>query len=336
MPTTKFQLQYQEMDSEESIFSLADALESVYINNTIKIPPKSGNGIIRKIKIEDGLYMRVWDFQLNRPLRVSKIADEKSEDKVFHIGFLLNPEALLLRIEGMRKEIRAKAGRNILFMSNDASSEIEVITENNLQAIDISFTASWLAKTFVDAEAPLQQFISHILNNPKPTVFLESTSSAEYRGLIDIHSCASADARPTLQIKAGVLSLLSGFFNKMCNKSVEVTMGNRFFYADKMMEVEKILKAHLEKRLPGIEAIARQVALGESTLKRHFKLMFGKSIYEYYLEIKMDFAKRVILEQELSVNQVATMLDYEKVSNFIDMFKRHHGMSPGAFRHSLG
>src|SRR5690349_13882891 len=138
MPTTKFQLQFQEMDSEESIYSLADALESAYINNTIKIPPKSGNGIIRKIKIEEGLYMRVWDFQLNQPLRVSKIADEKSEDKVFHIGFLLNPEALLLRMEGMRKEIRAKAGRNILFMSNDASSEIEVITDNNLQAIDIS------------------------------------------------------------------------------------------------------------------------------------------------------------------------------------------------------
>ncbi len=221
-------------------------------------------------------------------------------------------------------------------MSNDVSSDIEITTESKLQAIDISFTATWLMQAFGDADESLLRFINHVQNNSKPTVFLESTSSIEYRTLTDIHTTASADAKSSLQIKAGVLSLLSGFFNKMCNKSVEAAIASRFIYADKMMEVEKLLIAHLEKKLPGIEAIARQVALGESTLKRHFKLMFGKSIYEYYLELKMDFAKRVMLEQELSVNQVATMLDYEKVSNFIDMFKRHHGMSPGAFRHSIG
>lgn len=61
--------------------------------------------------------------------------------------------------------------------------------------------------------------------------------------------------------------------------------------------------------------------------------MFGKSIYEYYLELKMDYAKRLLMERPLSVNEVASMLDYEKVSNFIDMFKRHHGITPGVLRH---
>ena len=99
-----------------------------------------------------------------------------------------------------------------------------------------------------------------------------------------------------------------------------------------MLEVEKILITHLQKTLPSIEIIAREVVLSESTLKRHFKLMFGKSIYEYYLGMKMDLAKRMLLEKPLSVNEVATMLDYEKVSNFIEMFKKHHGFSPGSIR----
>jgi AraC-like DNA-binding protein len=44
----------------------------------------------------------------------------------------------------------------------------------------------------------------------------------------------------------------------------------------------------------------------------------------------MDFAKKMLLEKPMRVNEVAALLDYDKVSNFIRMFKRRHGFSPGS------
>jgi len=37
----------------------------------------------------------------------------------------------------------------------------------------------------------------------------------------------------------------------------------------------------------------------------------------------------------MTVNEIATRLDYEKVNNFISMFKRYHGISPGSLRRKI-
>jgi AraC-like DNA-binding protein len=61
-------------------------------------------------------------------------------------------------------------------------------------------------------------------------------------------------------------------------------------------------------------------------------VIFGKNIYEYYLELKMDHAKRMLIENPFSVNEVASKLDYGKVSAFINIFKKHFGECPGKIR----
>src|SRR6185503_16309877 len=127
--------------------------------------------------------------------------------------------------------------------------------------------------------------------------------------------------------KGGALSLVYDFFNRISSQIQRNPPESKIVHYDKMLATEKILLDHLQKSLPSIESIAKQVALSESTLKRHFKLMFGQSIYEYYLQMKMDYAKRMLIEKPLSVSEVATILQYEKVSNFIDMFRKHHGFS---------
>lgn len=74
------------------------------------------------------------------------------------------------------------------------------------------------------------------------------------------------------------------------------------------------------------------MALSESTLKRNFKMLYGTSIYEYYLRKKMQKARQLFTEKAIPVKEVAYMLGYEKVSNFIQMFKKHHNLSPGRLK----
>ncbi len=328
----KFQFLFQEVDSDLSFACLASSIEAGYDNNTIRVPVQNGSGSILKITLEEGLYLGVWSFQLSKPFVFDKRSDNVSVDRIFHVAYILNPEALLLKTKEIEKEFRVQGGLNTLFVSNDIDIEVEVAMDKGLQAIDISFTSSWLLKAFADADEQFLSFIQQLLKSPTPTVFFELTSGAEYRRLVEIHSSALAEAKDSLSIKAGALSLLSGFFSKIFSKSFKEVLESKFLYYDKMLEVEQLLIAHLQKKLPAIDAIARQVAMSGSTLKRHFKMMFDKSVYEYYLGLKMDHAKHMLLESPASVNEVAALLEYEKVSHFIVMFKRYHGVSPGSLR----
>ena len=152
---------------------------------------------------------------------------------------------------------------------------------------------------------------------------------------MDLHTNAFSGSKGKLYLKARTLSLVSDFLNRAFSQAPHELLENNILHQDKMLLVEKILDDHIERDLPSIELIAKQTALSESTLKRHFKSMFGKSIYEYYLQKKMEHAKRLLLEKPLTVKEVAYRLGYEKTSNFIHIFKKFHTYSPGYMKKNI-
>lgn len=83
-----------------------------------------------------------------------------------------------------------------------------------------------------------------------------------------------------------------------------------------------------------MRGIAEQTGLSEAGLKRYFKLIYGSNIYEYYLKQKMELAKRILIERNMNVNEVASHLGYANVSSFIDVFKKYFGYQPGLVRKS--
>ncbi|HEY4060883.1 MAG TPA: AraC family transcriptional regulator [Puia sp.] len=108
--------------------------------------------------------------------------------------------------------------------------------------------------------------------------------------------------------------------------------GKKTWHLQTIRQVEQRLLQNLENRLPSQKELAKEFALSESTLKRHFKVVYGKTLYEYYLGKKMELAKRLLQEGKTSVSETAYKLGYEKVSAFIIIFKKHHGVLPGSLK----
>lgn len=328
----KFHHVFSEINSGISFIQLARTLECTAINDHINIIPTSGSGNIRRIKFEEGLSMRAWDITLIHDIEFHKIPETSPVEKMFHVVYFFNPEVVLKDNPRLGKKWKAAGSVNMFFFSNDADMHFEIKTGDKLKAVDISVTETWLKAAFNSAGPLYTSFISQLNNKPSPTVFFEAATANEYQVMADLHESALATAGNTLHLKASVLSLLSDFFDRVVNRPAIDVLRTNIFYYDKMLEAKKIIVSHLLGSLPSIDAISKQVALSPSTLKRHFKLMFQKSIYEYYLDQKMEFANRMLHEKPLSVNEVASMLGYEKSSNFIDMFKKHFGHSPGSLR----
>lgn len=331
----KFQYLFNELDSEESMEALAALLGSGYANGIIPVYPPAGTGSVRKLKLEQGLSLRVFDFEPAVDIEFCKIGNDFSDEKKFHLVFFFAPELLTIKNKKIDKSFPVQKGMNVLFASDDISIELDVPAGKTFRALHLSITATWLQKAYEAAEPGLLLFIQQLVENTVPSVFFESTPPNEFLALDKLHRSVSSGRYDALQVKAETLFLVSRFFNKIFSRSPQEVLSSKFVYYDKMMLVEKLLADHLEKKLPPVDYIARQSAMSTSTLKRHFKLMFGKSIYEYYLNLKMDYAKKIIMDGSFSVNEVAFMLDYEKVSNFIDMFKKYHGISPGVLRRTI-
>jgi AraC-like DNA-binding protein len=326
---------FGEIDSDESITKLAEVLNTTSEKGLIQIPQSLGSGIIKKIQLDTGITMRVWNFSLNKPITFKKQSHRYNKDeKYFHIGYLLNTDSLGLTNREFPKSMRIPHGMNIVFFSGDAEMDFDIDTGAGLHAIDISVSYTWLMQAFSDSDidSQISSFIKELNERIYPTMFLESSSPAEYRVVTDIYTAAASNLKSHLHIKAEAFLLVAEFFRKISSRSSKEVLESKVLYYDKMMMAEKMLEENLEGIFPGVDVIAKKVALSESTLKRYFKTVFNRSMYEHYLEIKMEYAKRLMLEKHVTVNEVASILNYEKVSSFIETFKKHHGYSPGQLK----
>jgi len=318
---------FGEIDSDDSISKLAGIFDTTSEKGIIQIPSSLGTGLIKKVQLDDGLIMRIWNFSTNKPIVLQKQPHRYIKDeKYFHVGYLLNTDSISFNNKAFLKPMHIPHGMNIVFFSSDAEMDLEVAPGNGFHGIDLSVTYSLLIRSFIQ-ELNEKEF---------PTMFLESSSPAEYRVVSDIYTAAAADLKSQLHIKAEALLLVAEVFRKISSRSTKEVLESKVLYYDKILMAEKMLEENLHGIFPGVDAIAKRVALSESTLKRYFKTVFNRSLNEHYLEIKMEHAKRLMLEKHVTVNEVASILNYEKVSSFIETFKKHHGYSPGQLKRKAG
>ena len=323
---------YESTGSSDFLTSFGIALGVEPINNSLYIPSVNGSGVIFRKEIDKGMLLVSSDMRLTKNLSVTKKRVPFNEqDPSFTISYFTNNWYLKNESAALAK-IRHKYNHHALFYSENAELQFEVPAGELIRSVSIVVNYSWIKKYWSNEDAGFLQFLRELCQKPQPVVLsIQPTASLEH---LVLHEPGSVlpELKNEVSFKFKVFSLVADFFSEMYRRNAGAETENRMIHYEKMREVETILKQYLENKLPDTETIARQVALSASTLKRHFKTMFAKNIYEYYLGLKMEHARHLITEKPLSVNEVAYMLGYEKASNFIDIFKRHHGFSPGSLK----
>jgi AraC family transcriptional regulator, transcriptional activator of the genes for pyochelin and ferripyochelin receptors len=96
---------------------------------------------------------------------------------------------------------------------------------------------------------------------------------------------------------------------------------------DRIYHAKDILTRNLD-RPPSLLELARQVGLNDCTLKKGFRQIFGTTAFGYLHDRRMERAKTLLLERQLSVNQVAQSVGYASRSAFITAFRKRFGVSP--------
>lgn len=98
--------------------------------------------------------------------------------------------------------------------------------------------------------------------------------------------------------------------------------------------IEIFIEANLTKA-PSLPFLCGHFSLSRTYLCRIFKEGTGTSPIDYWIDLKMKEAKKLIREGNYNITQISEYLGYSSIHHFTRMFKRHTGLSPNAYKSSV-
>ena len=81
-----------------------------------------------------------------------------------------------------------------------------------------------------------------------------------------------------------------------------------------------------------IDELSSKYGISKTSLKNCFKEVYGKPIFRWRKEFKLDYACRLIEEGNYSISEVSKMVGYASSSKFAQAFKEYVGCTPSEYK----
>lgn len=171
------------------------------------------------------------------------------------------------------------------------------------------------------------------IHNQERIMGLRSTPIllAQERALQTIFDCPLKGKLGELMIETAITQIILLQLSAVFKESPVVT--ERLTKRD--IDIVQSLREYLSKSFledHTLDNLAKQFGTNTNKLMTLFKRTFGKSIFDYLSELKMDYAHMLILEEHKLVAEVAHIVGYKNPNHFSTAFKRKFGINPSQLR----
>ena len=113
-----------------------------------------------------------------------------------------------------------------------------------------------------------------------------------------------------------------------CNPAKTQSFVLRSDDIDKITAAKEMLTNHMEDP-PTVSLLARHVGINEFKLKHGFKRIFGKTIFGYLREFRLETAMALKVKREMNIAEIALEVGYRNPAHFAYAFRRRYGINPG-------
>ncbi|MDO5554297.1 MAG: DNA-binding transcriptional regulator [Planctomycetia bacterium] len=96
-------------------------------------------------------------------------------------------------------------------------------------------------------------------------------------------------------------------------------------------EALTLIRQHATKGLT-IDQLTKMMCISRSTLQRKFRLAYGQTVHDCILETRLEKAKLLLLETDLSCSSIAFQCGFENETYFYYVFKKQNGLTCRKFR----
>ncbi len=218
----------------------------------------------------------------------------------------------------------------------DFDKRMLIKKDTRIHRVALLFTGSWLKRNFSEASDKINSLVRDLKVKNKPTVISEFIDSKSFIIANEMANEMNNTSFPLIHIKTRSLILLNDFLNKLVKQDKKDIRSDQTIHYHTMIMVESRLRQCIETTMPCQNKLAAEFNLSTSTLKRHFRKVYGKNTYVYYQEKRLALGRTMLENEHKTISEVAYTLGYTKTNSFSKAFKKYFGFLPREIKYSRG
>ena len=286
--------------------------------DTFVLDPAIGEGYVQIFDLEKGLQARFWDCCFKNETEIYNDGSSENEKIYFTLAFFLNMQGL--EFTNSNPFSQGNIIWDTAFITPACTYKINIAPEVKAHCLNISFSKRWLTNNILGSNEAFNT-LKEELEMPELFPLLHAMSGEEKSLILELFDSSWKKSFGSFYIKSSILNIISDFFYSI--KERETFSTNSRCLTATIAEVEKYICNNLTGSLPNLKSLAHTFSISESTLKRHFKKIYGVTISTYFTQKKMEYARLLIHGKKMNICEVAAIVGYKNVSHFVSLLKKH-------------
>ena len=181
-------------------------------------------------------------------------------------------------------------------------------------------------KTYEKMEACIGRGKNHLLFEAGFTI-----TSQMYSLIADILGCYRKGLYKKMYLESKVIELLMLQMEQLQPEIFSDSLSLKKHHVEKIYHVKELLESDV-KSIMSLTELAKKVGSNTCTLKKGFKEIFGTSIYNYWKVLRLQEAKMILCNEQITVKEVSRRIGYRSPENFTSAFKKQFGVSPSRIK----
>ncbi len=299
-------------------------------NNELDVSEAS---FLQEIFIRPGLWVTIINLLPERPIR---LVYEKTMP-VIDMGFIISG-CIEKKMNGncADKDMIFRAGMSGIKFSCLKTGKFVIPAKEEHKFLHLHMTLDFLRKMTGHNSMVLPIGLQNVLKEELDADF-SYTSLMEPQVIIITHQILNAYKDSLLwriYLEAKVLELLSLQLTAMNRGGLKTgSLRMNSFEQKQVLRARKLLIGDLHSP-PTLCSLSVMTGLSKDKLQKGFREMFGKSVFEYFREYRIQTARILLEKAETNVSETAWQVGYVNVSHFSSAFKKRFGILPKHYQTS--
>ncbi|WP_220399598.1 helix-turn-helix domain-containing protein [Filimonas effusa] len=307
-----------ELTSKDGIGMLAafaQKVGSTVENGRVEVPEKFGWGYIQGFNFDERLRMMIRNYELYQDFAISR-RNQPANMLIFNFQHIINTS---------KTPAGKKLAPSVQITTQGLNAEIFIPKNTVLNSIALVIDAGYLRELIgARIDHPL---VNTILENKQPLLFEEFVVAPLLKVVDNIVTANVPILLQDFYYKLKTQELICQLLIALVNRDGKKLYGLNIADIKMLYQVKERLLQNLEEA-PCIAELSRFSGMSETKLKRLFNQVFGKSIFQYFQNFRMQEAARLLKEERLSVSEVGYQLGFSNLGHFAKVFEEVMGVKP--------
>lgn len=312
------------------LLTLANQLEVEPRGNQLVLPSVLGKGRLNEFRIEPGLTVSFGEMELTNELEIENISSRKKNSITIFFKYLEKGHSFFKPFNSEYKEVKSGG---VQFFSSNVQNHLYFPANTHCFVFRVHISMDWLNDNLLEFIGQNADFKEMIFGKNKIMHF-EPLTNRFIRLFSDVFKSKFDQKLNHLIVKDKGYEAIVLFFDHFYKQFFTADIKpSKYSISDqkRLYELVDFVKLNFHTEL-SLDQLSREVGFSKSKLQSMFQYFFHESIYAFIKNLKFEKAAELLKNTDADIRHIAHQLGYNSSTHFINIFKKHYGISPKKFR----